>query len=638
MEIITKLSPFSERRREKETPPSPLYLNYCEYKDWITTNNYVIEGTRGTGKTSILKTLSYETLWLKKTEIKPSEELSPIFNDSPNFIGLYFRCEEIEKSLWKTWRYRHVNEESDEWFIQMLFATLINYFFIEQIINALQAITDEDSIDTNLIEEIYQVCFPISNIKPTLYDYSLNSLKKVINGTYHNIRNQISSLCSFDLLNSNYCLHSASSCIISNVANIISEKVRAFKNKKFFLLIDDVDRLDLWQVKILNTFISSSESPVSLKLTCTGYYPTKMNIDGRSISTTDLYICKLNDEEDPANKKYNTKIDELFTAIFNLRLLIVNFENKLPLEELFKTEFDFENVFLNTLKSSANETIKKELAEFEKSEFHDRLTDFYIDKFRIDERYSRELIVKNNLDKDNIDHKYYNKYRISIIFSMIHYYNLQESFIYYSFNLIKMVSSGSPRHFLRICDKLWEPIYYYFSKTGTEKSFENNAQSDAIKKASTDVLNNIQFDELEGKIDVSYKTMCDRLARIFTLFLQLDSLKITPECQSLLINLDKLNSNDKEWLLYVIDRLRMFEAIKTKEHKVNQILISLSPMLTPAFTLPYRSPFSYWYNLPDPSILVKLLKANDLEANSIISNIYNDRIKLDTTPKLFSNE
>lgn len=639
MDIITQLSPFSERRREKETPPTPLYLNYSEYKDWITTNNYVIEGTRGTGKTSILKTLSYETLWLKMTEIRPSDELTLFFKDSPDFIGLYFRCEVIEKSFWNKWYVRYAKENDDESSIQILFATILNYFFIEQIINSVIAITKEESIETDLIKEIYQECFPISELKPTLYDYSLSSLRNVINISFHNIRRQVYSLCSFEEINNNYCLHSAASCIISKIAGIINSKIKLFKNKKIFLLIDDVDRLDKWQLRVLNTFISSSESPVSLKLTCTGDYATKLNTNGRSISTTDLFISKLNDEEDPTNKKNNKKIDELFTAIFNLRLESRSIENKATLDKLFQQDFDFEEVFLSTLKTSANETIKAELKEYENSEYHDRLSDFYIDKYQIDSRYTRERIIKNNLDKDNIDHKYYSKYRISVIFSTIHRYNLQASFVYYSFNIIKMISSGSPRHFLRICDKLWETIFYYFSDSRYEKTIDESIQNLAIRNASFDVYNNMNFDELEGKIEVSYKTMCERLAQIFTLFIQLDSIKITPECQSLLVNFDKLNQNDRDWLHFVIDRLRMFEAIKTKElTKPNQVLIALSPMLTPVFTLPYRSPFSYWYTLPEPSILIKLLKAKDLEAKSIIANIYNDRISLDSSPKLFPNE
>ncbi len=643
MNNMIPLSPFSERRREKETPPTSLYLNYSEYQDWITTNNFVIEGTRGTGKTSVLKTLSYETLWLNRIKVKPSPELSGYFSKSPDFIGVYFRCEVIETSLWNRWYDKYVKEDGNESYIQILFSTIINYFFIEQIINAVIEITKENSIefiDPSIIEEIFQECFPISKIKPTLYDYSLNSLKKAINIAFQNIRKQVYSLDEYEDIDKNYCLHTAASCVISRVANIISSKIEVFHNRKFFLLIDDVDRLDKWQLKILNTFISSSESPISLKLTCTGEYPIKTNTNGRSISTTDLFISRLNDDEDPANKKYNVKIDELFTSIFNLRLENKNIENTLQLNEIFNQNFDFDEAFLSALKTSANEKIKEELKEFEASEFHDRISDFYIDKYRIDERYTREIIINEGLDKDNIDHKYYSKYRISVIFSTIHKYNLQDSFTYYSFSVFKMISSGSPRHFLRICDKLWKPIFEYFSDSKFDIAIDNYYQSRAIKDASIDVFNNIDFDELEGKIDVSYKIMCERLAEIFTLFLQVDSIKITPECQSLLINFDKLNTSDSKWIHYVIDRLRMFEAIKTKpiDNKPNQILLALSPMLTPVFTLPYRSPFSYWYTLPDPSLLVKLLKSNNLEATSIIKKIYNDRVKIDTSLKLFPDE
>ncbi|MCL3782696.1 hypothetical protein EMN47_20105 [Prolixibacteraceae bacterium JC049] len=643
MNNITPLSPFSERRREKETPPTPLYLNYSEYTSWITTNNFVIEGTRGTGKTSILKTLNYETLWLQKTKVVPSTELPVKFIDEPDFIGIYLRCEEIEKSLWNRWykKYTLIAEDSDESEIQILFATFLNYYFVEQILKAIIEISNDEFVLKNtasLIEEIIHLCYPIEDLKPTLYDFSLPSLKKTLNTTLHNIRKQVYSLEEFKNIDSFFCLHTAASCLVSKAANLFNSSIENYNNLKYFLLIDDVDRLDTWQLKIINTFISSSEAPISLKLTCTGDYPTKISTNGRSISTTDLFISKLNDEEDPTNKKSNKTIDELFSAIFNFRLESRDIKNTKSLNSIFEQSYNFEDIFIKTLKTSANTEIKDILKGFEKNDYYNRLSDFFIDKYQIDDRYNKQTLLKEKQDLDSIDHKYYSKYRISIIFSILHHYNLQESFSYYSFDIIKMLSSGSPRHFLRICDKLWEVFPEYFLKT-TDKPISFDKQNRAIREASTDVYNNIEFDELDGKIEVSYKVMCKRLADLFISFLKIESIKITPECQSLLVDLDKLIEKDKMLLLKILDRLRMFEAIKIKQlDQSNRFLLALSPMLAPVFSLPYRSPFSYYYTLPTPSLLLKLLTTSNNEAASIIGKIYADRTNIDTNPKLFSNE
>ena len=53
------VSPFTEKRREKESPKTALYVNYKDYRTWSSLNNCVIEGTRGTGKTTILTILNF---------------------------------------------------------------------------------------------------------------------------------------------------------------------------------------------------------------------------------------------------------------------------------------------------------------------------------------------------------------------------------------------------------------------------------------------------------------------------------------------------------------------------------------------------------------------------------------------------
>lgn len=637
------LSPFSERRREKEIPPTPLYINYSDYKSWITINNFVIEGTRGTGKTSILKSLNYETQWLKKTKIKPSIELQPIFKNEPDFVGVYLRCEEIEKSLWNRWLRKYERENGDASSSQILFATFLNYFFIEKIIQAITDITNNPVIDKNiseLIQEVIQICYPSSNLKPTLYDFSLSSLKNVLDTTLYDFRRNIYSLTEFKIINEYFCLHTASSCIISKISKIITEKIDSFNDVKFFLLIDDVDRLDNWQIKVLNSFISSSEAPISLKITCTGEYNIKNNTNNRSISTTDLFISKLNDEENPINKKVDSTIDELFSAIFQFRLESRGIDKVFPFESIFSKSIDIEEVFVKTLKTSTNPKVKSLLEDFaQNNNYYSRLSDFWIDNNNIDARYSKIKIKEEGLDEDNINHKYYNKYRISAIFSAIHQFELQDSFTYYSFDVIKMLSSGSPRHFLRICDKLWETIYSYYTNSPNASPIEFDLQNQAIRNAASDVLANIETDEFDGKINVSCNTMCKRIGSLMKEFLNIDSLKVSPECLSILIDINKLNNSEKIIFSNIIDRLRMYEAIKTKEiEKTNKILIALSPILAPIFVLPYRSPFSYYYTMPSSSLFLKLLTTDDNEAKNIIKQIYNDRIQRDSNPKLFGND
>ena len=642
------VSPFTEKRREKESPKTALYVNYKDYRTWSSLNNCVIEGTRGTGKTTILTILNYETRWLNKTRIVPSDELTPFFTSLPNFIGIYFRCEEIEKALWNRWLKRYDDtkrNDENEINSQILFATFLNYFFIEKIIKALLEITqkhteyysDNDKI-TDIINEVIHLCYPSISMKPSLYDFSLNSLRNALKTTMHDLRQQVYSLVRFEDISSRFCLHTGASCVIAQVCKVIQRNLSSLESVNYFLLLDDVDRLDAWQLEVVNSFISSSEEPISIKLTCTGDYRIKINTNNRSISTTDLFISKLNDDEDPSNKKDNINIDELFTAIFNIRLDSKNLDTSNKLELIFGQTFNIEEVFKKILLTSTNPEVKKLLNDFEGNNLYDKLSDYWIDKNKFDTRYNKVLIKEQNMDEDNINHKYYNKYRTSAVFSAINQFNLEESFTYYSFDIIKMVSSGSPRHFLRICDKIWPTIFNSISSNDKKYPIDYNIQSNSIKEVAQDVYENIEDDQFSGEIKISCRTMCDRLGKLFKKFISTESIRKSPECLSVLIDLSKLNSTDSEKLIEILDRLRMFEAIKTRRESDTNIKVALAPMLTPCFCLPFRSPFSYYYTFPTPSVFLRLLTSDDLEANNLIDNIYSDRIGQKQHPNLFSNE
>lgn len=642
------LSPFIERRRENESPRTALYVNYNEYKNWASLSNYVIEGTRGTGKTSILTILNYETRWLDKTKIKPSKELELYFTNKPNFIGVYFRCEEIEKELWNRWSnsYSHIKENNvTELNSQILFSTFLNYFFIKKIISALidireknpEYFTENDDI-AEVINEVLNLCYPIRSLKPSLYDFSLKSLENALNTTLHDLRQQIYSLIDFNEISKRFCLHTGASCVIEHVCKLIQKKINRLESINYFLLLDDVDRLDPWQLEVINSFISSSEEPISLKLTSTGVYRTKINTNHRSISTTDLFISKLNDDEDPINKKDNINIDDLFTSIFQIRLESVKLKTEHNLDKIFGQSFNIDDVFKQVLKLSTNPAVKSFLNEFENNKSYDKISDLWIDNYKIDPRYNKIQIREEGLDEDNINHRYYNKYRTSAVFSAINYFNLEDTFYYYSFDILKMVSSGSPRHFLRVCDRMWLSLYASLSLGERKIPIDINTQSKAIKDAAQDVFENIENDQFDGEIKVSCKSMCERLGKLFKKFISVESLKKSPECLSIMIDPSKLNQKDADKLFEIFDRLRMFEAIKTQPQPDSKIKVALTPMLAPYYCLPYRSPFTYSYSLQPPSLLLKLFSTEESEANNLINSIYLDRIGQSITPNLFSNE
>jgi len=621
-------SPFVDNRKEREPSATKIFVNYLDYIHWTSYKNCLIQGSRGTGKSSILSIFYYETRWFNESIIVPSNELEKHFPKKQDIIGVLYKCEELERSLWERWS-KSYRKESENFDSQIVFASFMNYYYIEKIVSAIiqirekkeWVISDEDNIPL-LISELYQACYPNLKLQPYLYDHSLITLRNLLEDTHSSLRQQIYSLTSYNVINENFTIHTASSCVIERICTIVRNRLPKFKDIKFFLLIDDVDRLEQWQLEVINSFITSSKEPCSFKMSCTGDYKTKVNTNNRTISTTDLHISKLNDESETENKISNSKIDELFNAIFNIRLSKIFDKNNYDLKIVFGENPIIESLLIDALKKSINPELKKLRADFEKSGY-DRITDYWIDK---------NEIIDINAD-DHVKSKKYDQYRVSSVFSILTSFDIEKSFNYHSYDMIKMISSGSPRHFLRICDKMWNEIYTAIDNNTFP--IKKEIQSKAITSASEDVFQNIEDDNFDGTIQNSCKRMCERLNEVFKKLISIESLKITPECLSLQIDESKFQPKDKETYYKIIDWLLIIEGIKTRKISDNVNKIALNPMLAPKFCLPFRSPFSYSYTIKEPIVLLNLLISEDEIANKLIERIYFDRIKNDQSLTLF---
>lgn len=624
--IIVPPSPFIDNRKEMEDSQNEIFVNYSNFRFWTSQKNCLIQGSRGSGKTSILTVFHYKTRWFNSKIIKPSKEHKLFFPERPDIIGVNYKCEELEKSLWNSW-YTKYAENAENYYLESVFASYLIYYFLDNIVKAIIDIrtefnwtrNDEDDISL-LIEEIFQTCYRVKVKRPTLYDHSLISLRNQLQETHSSIREQINSYISPKTIYENFYFPAVSSELFVSVCQLIKDNIKEFKNIKFFLMIDDINRLDQWQIRVVNTFISSSNEPCSFKMTCTGDYLTTTNLNERPISTTDLHISKLNDESETANKLANQQIDDLFTAIFNTRIERYFKNANYDLRVLFGEKIDINNQLVDALKTSIKPIVKELLIDFESSK-HDKFTDYWLESNKILQLYS---------DKDK---KKYVQYKVSAVFSILNNFNIEKSFIYYSYDMIKMISSGSPRHFLRICDRMWNNIFSSIS--GNNFPLKKEIQSEAIVLASEDVFQNIENDFFDKNINTSSRIMCERLANLFKEMIKIDSLRITPECLSIQLDESKFNKSDRETYTKIIDWLLMIEAIKTRRISVDVNKIALNPMLAPKFSLPYRSPFSYSYSLAEPTIFLRLLTADINVANELITTIYNNRIKNDQSLKLF---
>lgn len=239
------------------------------------------------------------------------------------------------------------------------------------------------------------------------------------------------------------------------------------------------------------------------------------------------------------------------------------------------------------------------------------------------------LKSRNVLSRDATNKKL-DQYRLSAVFSIINNeVRTNTGFIYSGLEMILMLTGGSPRNFMRICDEMWSSIYSSISNS--KYPINADLQSISIHRASGTIFQKIDAD-LPKNVKVSPKTMTERLAKSIKDFFKPDALRIIAERMSLKTDKSKLKENDKDSFGQIIDYLLMSETLKIgkdKEDKRNEhkIKLALNPMLTPYFNLPYRSPFSQPPLTIEPTDLLQIFTENEKDYKTIWNNIYQTYIK-----------
>ena len=585
---ISSISPFVEQRRERGRPNAYVYVNYEDYPKWASINNYLITGSRGTGKSSVLASFDYRLRWLNSKSVCYCNEykyLAVSDVKETSIVGVLFKADCVEAEMWEKWYEKEQGNGS------LLFSTYLSFYFASKLLECVKCLITKyypESIGElskpSLINRLFNICDPEWYRKYSfLYDFSIDGLIIYLEERRIQIRQTIYTGGTISMF-SDSCLHSASSCFISDFCETICEEINDLSGKLFFLMIDDVDRFKDWQVKCINSFLKVSTSPCAWKLSSSLPYQTLATEDDARISGTDLKVSTLNDESVMGKGQQKSRIDELYDAIFKSRLKEkgVSFSSFVDIRSLFG-KMDLEKSLKDVVEQSRNPSLKSEYSEYCDSDFN-----FFADFW----------LVKRGILKKDEDRKKFDKYRVNATFAIVKAYNLEESFKYSSYEVIRSLCAGSPRHFLRICDSMWPSIMEKLetSLNGTRQIvISKEDQNRAIRKASNELVEIIDKDRFDRNIQTSCKTMCDRLGKLFVLLTNNeDSLKRSQECMSVSFSLSDIRDAEiRKNMLKVIDKLTMLEVVKVRSNieEPSVYQLGLNPMLSPCFFISFRNPF-----------------------------------------------
>lgn len=287
------------------------FIEPIDFARVVEPGNTIIEGHRGSGKSMILKYLSYEA----QVERKFCEQ----FDD--NYIGIYLKLKisiaiTTTKKLFK-------GKDAIQW--PDYFMCYVNLLIGEEIIRTLKLAVDNKivSLDSeeDFISEVIYLFF--ESVSPPTSEMTLRHLMLMIN----KIRNSFAqNHCSDWTLSSDF---------LEQLFSTIKNYAPKWQRKNIYILLDEYDNLDDDQQRVVNTLIKnrSFSYKVGVKL-CDMIYE---DIGGKILERNNDYTYVSTDRFDA---DYN-KFEKFIRNIANKRLEAYHYDN--TIDEILPFEDDEKN-------------------------------------------------------------------------------------------------------------------------------------------------------------------------------------------------------------------------------------------------------------------------------------------------------
>ena len=594
----------------------------------------IVEGERGTGKTTLLKRLSHEFNY------------TDYFNGIIDYWGIYHK---FDKNLVSAFD----NLPVDDVLKRSVFGHYVSTILIECLIKSLKEYQNE--FTDSEIENI------IGTIKNNYFDYDveingLDGLAKYLNkhkfNTFEYLRNGGAKL--------KICNEGT---ILQEVATVLAS-TELMKDRVIYFLIDECESLAEYQQRIINSYLKNADKNQTFVL---GYKTDGMldkgTAGGDYIRMPDDYVkieilSNINDEE--KSKSYS----DFIKKVCSLRLEKYFKQNEIVYSdrmldiETYLGKYGFEDE-LEYIDNKANDRIHrlyddqfKHICELpsmgwisnqykrykELGIFAKRYILFVFDKKKnkLTENQKQEMlnIIYYGIEKMNSN--YHNNYSIGIIYLI--YKDMQTNRILGGYDKIISISGGVIRYFLEICDSI-------FQKTCRDENFFSSnkliidvkIQSDSIYDTSKSNAKEISSIPVHG---IELEKLTRSVGNVFKIYHKV------PTIPKIEVNhFEIVNYNDGDDKKLVCNVLRMgviwgiFKAFKENK-KTNDIEPSLNdksymihPIFTPHFGISFRKKKNMRFDLSDIltfcvgdaekiRIATKTITMNNPEAEDIQMNFF----------------
>jgi len=317
------------------------------YSNLIKRGNVILVGTRGSGKTMLLKSL-YLPVYI---EILKREGKNPK-SCALDFIGVLINCERYEFKIFRQNVFNYQIEQGDKEKIKYFWKQCMGHYFalliIEEILNTI--INHGPTVGLNFSDSLYEAVFKeickICQI-PVLKKNSFVSLGALLKDK----RKDFSQLMHKSVLNLNYAIASNRfdlSAVIE-VGNAL-KKIPRLKDARIYILLDDFfyPNLAEEQQKILLELIRVRNEPLAFKIaTLPGGMVFTDDSGFELMPRGDEFIIESIEYPDLGEKSDYYK---LVKNIVNNRLK----EYKIKADDLFQKSTDSVDTFLSKLKGQVS--------------------------------------------------------------------------------------------------------------------------------------------------------------------------------------------------------------------------------------------------------------------------------------------
>lgn len=638
-------NPFLYSRRESELE-TPLYVTGGRegFFDWISGQQYLFEGLRGSGKTSILKSMEWDTVWkVGPIRVEGTEEVKKFFSSQPSILAVRCRFEEMDTEYWKAWH----KQVGQEW-SQKYYGTYLEYLLLDLFLSALLRIRKKSpnifecaESEDHLVHELIQLAFPYTDSRPRLPEQSLWALSHVVKDQHYGMRELVNSKASKEAMSNFYPVLSPGSLIQCFGESLITNYEKLSK-MKVFPLLDDCNHLTDWQTQVINSAVSRAKNPISYKLTSVfGLYKNRTTIDGRPLGEQELKTIRISGAGE-LEWKHSRKYLRLVQGVCQTRIESAYNEELAQLFDFrkFFGAFDLQSLLEKTLSGSEKPKaillLEQAKNDAERKGSRSSITSTWLNEKRVREleqpSYENDAVQKMFLHR--LDSMYTRKFNYTAAVAICQ--DLRLSFPYCGWSTILHLSNGSIREMLRIMYEIWEIMHLPIKRFVQEHNINWRKQKQAIKKAAENYLNGLDRKpllevkdksrsggETRGKNypPSSLPSICVRLGRLFAQFQSHPSVCVEAETASLKVKRDDLESDIIKAIGFGV-----MTGMLLKVEDDSTISIGLHPFLSPIFNISFRSPF-YSSESVEVGDLTTLFKGTDMEAKKASERIVANRMK-----------